>query len=78
MIDIINRPYAEALADVNLEEDNIVDVAKTNENRLAKYKDIQISLSLEELIRLSPKVSASLSQIFSRTKSALPILVALQ
>ena len=76
MIDIINRPYAEALADVNLEGDNIVDVAKTIENRLAKYKDIQISLSLEELTRLSPKVSASLSQIFSRTKSALPILVA--
>lgn len=64
MIDIIKSPYAEALADVNLEGDNIVDVAKTIENRLAKYKDIQISLSLEELARLSPKVSASLSQIF--------------
>ena len=76
MIDIINRPYAEALADVNLEGDNIVDVAKFIKNRLAKYKDIQISLSLEELARLSPKVSASLSQIFSRTESALPILVA--
>ena len=76
MIDIINRPYAEALADVNLEGDNIVDVAKTIKNRLAKYKDIQISLSLEELARLSPKVSASLSQFFSRTESALPILVA--
>ena len=75
MIDIINRPYAEELAVVNLEGDNIVDVAKTIENRFAKYKDIQISLSLEELARLSPKVSASLSQIF-RTKSALPILVA--
>ena len=53
-----------------------MDVAKTIENRLAEYKDIQISLSLEELARLSPKVSASLLQIFSRTKSALTILVA--
>ena len=64
MIDIINRPYAKALADVNLIGDNIVDVAETIENRLARTKDKQISISLEELARLSPKVSASLSQIF--------------
>ena len=63
MLDIINRSYAEAFADVKLEGDNIVDVAKTIESKLAKYKDKQISLSLEELARLSPKVSASLSQI---------------
>ena len=48
MINIINRPYAEALADDNLRGYNIVDVAKTIENMLAKYKDIQIFLSLEE------------------------------
>ena len=72
MIDIINRPYVEALADVNLEGDNIVDVAETIENRLAIYKDIQISLSLEELARLSPKVSASLSQIFLRPSLLFP------
>ena len=33
MIDINNHPYAEAIADVNLEGDNIVDVDRTIEKR---------------------------------------------
>ena len=72
MIDIINRPYAEAIANANLEGDNIVDVAKPIENKLAKYKVIQISLSLKELARLSPKFLHLFFNFFLEPSLAFP------